>query len=205
MEVALTVLLNAAFWAIAVVLLSRRIDRKMDPSSLVKRVRGEVDGILTELNGATERNLSLLEERIRRLSNELEQADRRIAVLRRESEKHDVSRRVYSDILERRRKEGRDGAESSRLTNAGTESSPSRSSAPVPESQAAQDGDQTPEGQEGASSETEREYTRQPGNRQKLREEVRRLHDSGMSAEIIAARVGSTVGEVELIISLERS
>lgn len=94
----LTVVLIVAGYVVIYWILKKRISRVMDPSSVLREIRGEVDRIIVELNQTTDRNISLVEDRIRRVSEMLEQADRRIGLLRRESEKQEMATRVYTEL-----------------------------------------------------------------------------------------------------------
>jgi transcriptional regulator len=90
--------LVAVGYVIIYFVLKKKITRVLDPSSVLREIRGEVDRIIVELNQTTERNISLIEDRIRRVSELLEQADRKIGLLRRESEKQELAARVYSEL-----------------------------------------------------------------------------------------------------------
>jgi len=94
----LTVALIVAGYVVIYFLLKNRVSRVLDPASVLREIRGEVDRIIVELNQTTDRNVSLVEDRIRRISELLEQADKKIGLLRRESEKQEVASRVYSEL-----------------------------------------------------------------------------------------------------------
>lgn len=144
--------------------LNRKIDRRLETSALIEKIQQEVDSILIELNATTERNVGLIEERIKKLGNLLDQADRKIGVFQREMDKQARSADVYSSVIKKRQ----EALESS--------------------------ANDTPE-----SSKPPKEA---PESGRKLRDKVRALRDEGLSTSQIAARLGSTVGEVELILSL---
>lgn len=144
--------LNAIALTFMFLYLKRRIDKKLQTDSLLENVRKEINGILLEINRTTERNVGLIEDLILRLKEIMESANKRILVLRRESEKHEVETQVYSQILQKR---------------AG------------------------PQGETG-----------EPAKKGVSAEEVLDLNRKGISAGIIANKLGSTIGEVELIISL---
>jgi len=131
-----------------------RMDRRLSSPELLEKVRREIGGMITELNMTTERNIGLIEERLSVLKETLDRADKRILLMKREAEKHEVGAQVYDRI--RRNREQPD--------------------------------DEAPPREEG----------RKPVSYQ----EVVDLHGKGISPGVIAARLGATVGEVELIISL---
>ena len=59
-------------------ILARRIERVRNVDDAVDRIRAEVGQIVTELNQTTDRNVTLIEDRIRALRLTLADADRRI-------------------------------------------------------------------------------------------------------------------------------
>jgi hypothetical protein len=77
--------------------LTRRIRREASPET---RIREEVNKLMVELNQTTDRNIALIEDRIASLTELLSKADKKIGLLRRESEKHDMGARVYGRIRE---------------------------------------------------------------------------------------------------------
>ncbi|UCF97667.1 MAG: hypothetical protein JSV89_21240 [Spirochaetaceae bacterium] len=132
---------------IVYLLLKAKLNKSLDPKAVLESIREEVDRIIVELNSTTDRNITLLEDRVQNLSSLLEQADRKIVVLKREIEKHELSGKVYSELAEKRNQE------------------------PVEED---------------------------------LHTRVLHLHKQGISASAIAKRLGITLAEIELIITLAK-
>ena len=94
-------LLTAALllgWVAQYLILKRKIDKIANTDSQLEEVREEVARVIIELNQTTERNIALIEDRISRLVELLSTADKKIGLLKRESEKHEVSQRVYSEL-----------------------------------------------------------------------------------------------------------
>jgi hypothetical protein len=83
-------------------LLRARIRRYLELENLLSGVREESRALVMELNETADRNVSLLEDRISVLKALLEELDRRMGVARREFEKRDVERDVYSRLASRR-------------------------------------------------------------------------------------------------------
>ena len=133
-------------------LLKRWIERRIKPDEMGQKIQDELGSIMVELNRTTEQNIQLIEDKIGTLQELLAEVDKKLSVLKRESEKHEISRSVYDQIRQGR---GRDA-----------------------------------KGQIGDRN---------------IQKEVMRLHREGFSPGVIAGRLGTTVGEVELIISLENS
>jgi DNA-binding NarL/FixJ family response regulator len=170
----LVVVMNVGLAAVVYLLLVRRIDRKLEPGRVLDNIRSEIDGIIVELNQTTDRNIGLLEDRVNRLNGLLEQADRRLAVLKREIESRSGSTERYNDIVRRAPRTQQPHA------------------APAAEKTAASDGEKT--GDPPANEASEGRATR--------KKQIVELHRKGIASNIIANRTGTTVGEVELIISL---
>lgn len=132
--------------------LNGKIERRLQIHQIVARARKELEGILVELNQATERNVALVEDRIQQLKKSLEAVDKRLAVLHREMEKKFPA--TYHAVLQK---------------------------------------------QEVSSPQTD---SKEEKPREFSKAEILDLYNKGISPSLIAARLGTTVGEVELIISL---
>jgi uncharacterized protein YoxC len=95
-------LLVAGFIALSVLILAivmvRTIRKRVDPKSILAEIRNEVDGLIAELNGTTDRNITIIEERLRQLEEIVEKVDKRIGILRRENEKLGMGK-TYNDIV----------------------------------------------------------------------------------------------------------
>jgi hypothetical protein len=83
-------------------ILKSRLKALVDPKTVLDSIRDEVDRIIVELNSTTDRNITLLEDKVQTLSGLLEQADKKIGILRREIEKHEMSAKVYSELASKR-------------------------------------------------------------------------------------------------------
>lgn len=133
--------------------LNHKIDRSFQIHQIVAKARKELQGILVELNHATERNVALVEDRIHQLKKSLEAVDKRLAVLHREMEKKFPA--TYNSLVQKQE--------------------PSM-------------------GQQESKEEKQKEFSKV---------DVLELYNKGISPSLIAARLGTTIGEVELIISLQ--
>jgi hypothetical protein len=137
-------LLIAGFF-IVYFILKQKLSKSLDPQAVLEAIREEVDRIIVELNSTTDRNITLLEDKVQSLTTLIEQADKKIGILRREIEKHELAGKVYSELAEKRGKE--------------------------------------PEEQD-------------------VHTQVIQQHRQGISASVIAKRLGITLAEIELIITL---
>ena len=92
-----------ACFVVLYLILKRKIEKSVNPRALIDEIRVEVDRIILELNNTTERNISLIEDKMNQLSELLEKADKKIMLLSRESEKYNISKE-YSNILQKAKK-----------------------------------------------------------------------------------------------------
>lgn len=98
---ALLILVNATLLVAFFVYFRRRIDRALETGTIVKAIQDEVNQMIVDINGTTDRNIALIEERIERLQGLLAGADKRISVLKRESERGKVAEEVYTQLKPR--------------------------------------------------------------------------------------------------------
>ena len=129
--------------------------KKLQKSNVIVELQSEVNELILELNQTADRNVNILEEKISGLTRLLNDADKRIKILRTESDRSKSESLVYNQL--------------GRVRDNG---SPIDSSmkAPIVETN--------------------------------KRDKIIELHNNGFTSTVIASKVGSTVGEVELIISL---
>ena len=168
--------------AVAVIVMHRMIDRRAGSAAVMDAIRREVGAILTEMNQTTERNIELIEDRVRKLQETIELADKRLGVLRGEAKRQEGAERVYSHL-----------SRVSRLVPNPADESPAAGPAPpaLP-ADSPSIPDAVPAG--APVTEIEREPT--------MNERVLGLYRQGISVERIASRVGTAVSEIELIVSL---
>ncbi|HUV08934.1 MAG TPA: hypothetical protein VMX75_14475, partial [Spirochaetia bacterium] len=133
-------------------ILERRFEKKMSPDTVIDAIREELNSIMVELNRTTEQNVQIVEDRMAQLKELVSLADKKIALLKREGEKHEVSKTVYNRIVSRQTQD-KTGA-------------------------VVQD--------------------------KNVKREVLKLYREGFSPGVIAGHLGTTIGEVELIISLDK-
>ncbi len=165
---------------IAYVILNRNIASRTTQQAALDEIKREVGSILTELNSASERNIALIEDKIRALEALIEEADRRIVVLRRESTSD-------AEIVYRRPSPAR--VPPHRYAQSAESAEPAVEPVAVPPSVPRRGNADDETSDEGSSSSG-------TGDR------VERLYLQGLPLERIASIVGLSLGEVELIISL---
>ena len=195
-------------------LLRDRVRRATSAAAQIAELREEVSRLVVELNQTTERNVALLEDRITGLTDLLAASDRKIGLLRREIERHDVGAQVYSRLAEgggKRAPGGTAGASvqgdrGRRQPPQPVESAPSLS---VELSSAAEHSGGARPAERDAQLARQAPGARTGGEgggigKDDVHQRVMMLSNSGFSANLIATRVGIPLGEVELIIALER-
>ena len=194
MVLAILVLLAVEIGGLLVIyaVLRERVRRGTAAAAQSQELRDEVSRLVVELNQTTDRNIALVEDGIARLNEVLARADKKIGLLRRESEKHDMGMQVYSRLAEGRSAVGQGGTAAK---GAGSAAAKGASSAAT----------------NGAGSAEGKPFSAGPGQARAApaefvdaHEQVLRLARGGFAPSLIAARVGIPLGEVELIISLER-
>jgi len=207
--IALSVVLNVIGFAILFVIFGRRIKRSLDTERIVDSVRDEISGLIVELNQITDRNVGLIEERIERLRTLVATADKKIQLAGREMQKHQVGLDVYNKL-----KKGASRVSGDTSTDKPLPAEPPPAeSAPRPREYAPDQkgSDATkrslPLEAAAESEELDGEVgsgdARVPGFRSKhLTGEVVALAANGFDSPVIASRLGTTIGEVELILSL---
>jgi hypothetical protein len=181
-SILITLIVDIGGLLVIYAVLRDRVRRAASAATQIAELRDEVSRLVVELNQTTERNVALLEDRISGLSELLGAADRKMALLAREIEKHDVGAKVYSRLAP---------------GPAAADSPASHLSVELSEGKRAQGPAEEPSPKVPSARET-------AASRQDVRQRVVMLSHSGFSPHLIATRVGIPLGEVELIISLER-
>jgi hypothetical protein len=175
-------------------LIKSRVGRYLELENLLAGVREEARALVLELNETADRNVTLVEDRMGSLRELLAEVDRRIGVERKESGVRAVEREVYAKLSRRR---------PIVPTSEGTvipEPPPRRlEEAPIPLSlgAAAEEG-----GRIRSAPEVKLSDELLLSSKSK-REEALDLYRRGISADLIAARLGATVAEIELLVEVE--
>jgi len=154
----------------------RRIRRELETETLIRKLKTEIGEMVTALNGTTERNIALLENKIRIVNELIHKAGNAAGALKREQEKQDIVSNVYSSLAR------------SRPLSLDVEEIP----ALVPSA-----------GMESGSSEGfTAEQPVMDFDSLSIREKALVLHRKGDNPDSIASRLDMSRGEIELIISL---
>jgi hypothetical protein len=211
----ITLVVDVGGLIIIYALLRDRLRRATTAEAQIAEIREEVSSLLVELNQTTDRNIVLMEDRIASLNDLLGTADKKIGLLQREIEKHDVGTKIYSRLAETRPAAPL-GASASGAGQAGAprqaaaQVEPTVEAPPTPplavelsvrtDQRAPLRAEPVARGVEQSDPGPGRPARGAEGD---VRQRVMMLYRSGFSPSLIASRVGAPLGEVELIISLE--
>jgi hypothetical protein len=193
-------------------LLRDRLRRAASASTQIAELRDEVSRLVIELNQTTDRSVALLEDRIANLNDLSAAADKKMGLLRREIEKHDMGNQVYSRIAAARpsTQMGNDAARSDRESNVARSDRESNVARSDRESNVARSDRESnvarSDREDGAAQRSTRAQSLSVElyERTDLQQRVVMLHKTGLSPALIATRLGVPAGEVELILSLEQ-
>jgi len=208
-SILITLVLDFGGLLIVYLLLRDRVRRATSSESRIAEIRDEVSRLLVELNQATDRNIALMEDKITVLNEAFSTADKKIGLLRRETEKHDVGSQIYSRLAEGRPHRAPVAAppqaEAVRVERAVAESAEYRGaeSAKYRGAEVRQPAATAPPLAVELSEHAEA-MDQQRAGATDVRQRVMLLSRAGFSPSLIASRVGIPLGEVELIISLEQ-
>jgi ATP/maltotriose-dependent transcriptional regulator MalT len=170
--------INLVLMGFFYILINKKITHQKSAPVLLDQIQSELDRMVVELNRTADRNIDLIEEKIRTLTGLIADADRRISILKKETDKYTRTAGTYSNV---------------RPVNVGVRKKTDVPSQPVERPVEA-------EKKQEVSKETDESEPR--GKRVGKRERVVELYRQGISTEIIASRLDATVAEIELIISM---
>lgn len=153
------------------------------------KIREELNLLLIELNQTTDRNITLIEDRITTLKKLIEEADKRIRVLNQET-----SRKVVESTIYNRLGKLRDEVSAAIHT-------------PTNDSQLSNDHARNSETGADKNSETKEtipfiKLSHHNVTKNEIKEKVINLYKQGLDKELIANRLGISLSEVELVIDL---
>ncbi len=89
---------NLIILSVFYIILKSKINKSLKSTAVLEQIRKEINKLIVELNQTTERNISLIENRVTRLNEILEKADKRIKVLNREVIKTETGKELYSNL-----------------------------------------------------------------------------------------------------------
>jgi hypothetical protein len=194
-------------WGFSFLFFRAYLRRRTGPERLLAEYREEVDKLTADIDAITDRDAGLIADRVKTLRELLENVDRRIAVYTREVNREKTQEAAYTELGLKRSvlKSGEPRSmappafvlpETGETGLAGSpEKTETRESPELP-----------PESSEAASSGGEGRFVRAPRPIEpkppSFAEQVEKLARAGLSSELIASRLGTTLAEVDLAIAL---
>jgi len=193
-------------------LLRARIRRYLDLENLLSGVREEARALVIELNETADRNVSLVEDKIAALRDVLDEVDRRMGVARRELDTREAEREVFARLSRRRPilpEEDREhprpfpSAGPSRAEPREAPSEGPSQAPPIPLPLGARAAAEPARAESGLELPVIALSSQRIKTGPTPREEALRLYRQGFSVDVVAAKAGMTVAEVELLVELE--
>lgn len=143
-------------------------------------MRNEVNRLLRSIDEITDKDISLIEDREKRLRELLDETDRRLALLHRELDRRSAAEKTYREM----------GSLALNQPPAAADNAEKKAAAPA--ISAAVNPAQTAEASGPAG----------PEPVQPVEERIRELAAAGFSANVIASRLGVSLSEAELAVTL---
>ncbi len=196
--------LAVAVNAVLLIVFYRRLSSRFSPDRVLGEIRGELDRLVADLGRETDRDVALLENRIRGLRSLIDEADRRILLADRESAKRRDEESTMSSL-------SRPVAVAAEIladneTSAGDDMPAEVQRSAIPEMRITD----APPAARGDGT-----YSRESIMRSRVVNASRRvqpviptvehvvsLANKGFSADIIASKLSLSLGEVELILDI---
>jgi len=223
--------LSLVLWAASFIYFRLYLSRRTGARNVLAEMRDEVDKLVAEIDSATDRDVTLVEDRMKSLRALLDETDKRLGTMRREAERRGSEEKAYAEIGRRVRNQA-SRQEFGEYTPFGSPamtvpagSTSAVSVAPQDSPQVAQVGamleadtlTQPPAVQSTPSGAPQMVPASAPGMERPrfsvsatpvepkpapFSERVLELHRAGFSEDLIAKRLGTTIGEVDLAIAL---
>ncbi|RKX91406.1 MAG: hypothetical protein DRP59_07845 [Spirochaetes bacterium] len=90
--------INAIVVLVIYLNLKRQLRKSTDAASILDEIREDVEGLIVEINQITDRNVSIIEDKIKQLNQLLQGADKRITLLKREGDNNPIEMPRYNDL-----------------------------------------------------------------------------------------------------------
>jgi hypothetical protein len=204
-------------WGFSFVFFLRYLGRRTGQKRILAEFREEVDLIVEGIDEAADRNLMMVEERMKSLRALVDEADRRIGILTLETERRRTQERLYTELGKKSLPAGPLPESSASLSGQALPRSPAafpEASRPFPQADApAFPVSPAPQESPGAvlpavaaspAGVTGPGETAGDPKTQSFTEQVAELHREGLSSELIALRLGAPKAKVDLAVTLAK-
>jgi len=179
-----------ALWFIMFLYFKRYIKKQTSVSGQLEEYRTEVIKLNAEINSVTERNLSLIEDGIKKLKEIMEEADRRVSVYAGELDKSRRGEALYTSL--------------GRGIRAALKTEEEPPPAPVLPARPKELASLTRQEPPSAPAVKETPPSKPPSKRQ-IRSSIDLLLNEGLSPEQVASRLEISIAEVNLAMNLRRA
>jgi len=186
----LVIIIFTALWFFLFFYFRWYIKRRTSVSGQLEEYQTEVNKLKVDINSVTERNLDLIEDKVKKLKEILEEADKRVSVYAGELEKSRRGEALYTSLGRGIRAALRtEGAPASALL------SPERPQDVSPESPPAKSAQPAEEEPTASKSHSKRQ----------IRTSIDLLLNEGLSPDQVASRLDISIAEVNLAMNLRKS
>ena len=180
----------AALWFFMFFYFSWYIKRRTSVSGQLEEYRTEVVKLNAEINSVTDRNLMLIEDRVKKLKELLDETDKRVSVYVRELEKSRKGEALYTSLGRGIRAALKTEEEPAPLQSGLSLVRPQEYPVPQPAPEASAAKDTPPS---------------KPPSRRQIRSSIDLLLNEGVALEQIASRLDISIAEVNLAMNLRRA
>ncbi len=169
-------IMSLVLWAISFIYLRYYVSHRTSHEKILSDLQNEVGRLVADIDAATDRDLSLIEDRVKALKALLDDTDRRIVSYRRELDRRVTEEQAYAELGRRRR--------------------------PVSQEPIVIKEQETPQSIEIKSPRFIRSARELNPKPPPISEQVLDLYRASIDPALIATKLGITIAEVELIINL---
>ncbi len=177
-------LAGLGLWAASFLYFRWYLKRRTGSERILAEFGDEVDKLIADIDAATDRDVALVEDRVKTLRSLLEDVDRRIAAFGKEVDRRSLEERAYAEL----------GRRKGQLPPPADSAAPAMAAAAAPAATAT------------AAPAAAPRFVRSPvaiePKAPAFAERVSELARAGFSADLIAKRLNATVAEVDLAIAL---
>lgn len=90
--------LSLTLWAFTFLYLRSFIIKKTSKDRILAEFREEIDRLITDIDAATDRDIALIEDRVKTLKNLLEETDKRILAYKKEVHRKVMEEQAYAEL-----------------------------------------------------------------------------------------------------------
>jgi hypothetical protein len=179
------------------------IRRRTGQERILSEFKEEVSKLIAEIDVATDRDATLIEDRIKALKALLDDVDKRIMLYDQELAKRRANEDAYAELGRRRLVEARiNGLAVQNNSATPPVNEESVQSSPKEEQRAGSGLASGAEGGEKDADEAPPAIHHAPAEQKSMLEQIAELSRAGFSSNLIATRLGMSISEVELAIAI---